>query len=67
MAILRPNFHKCNFCYWYEDGKGCGNKTCENYDCLEFEAERVIAKAKKEGLSVTDTIALIKLVSEERR
>ena len=54
-------YDKCRFCKWYDCFDGCTNWFCNNKDGYEVCIDRVISKAKEEGISVADVVALMKL------
>lgn len=54
-------YSKCRFCRSYDEYEGCTNWFCSNKDDYEVSKSRIIEKAKEEGISVADAIALIEM------
>lgn len=54
-------YDKCRFCKYYDTYEGCTNYYCDFGNCFIAAKEKIIAKAKEEGISVADVIALMKL------
>ena len=56
-------FDKCYFCRKYDSFDGCTDDFCcrATREYYEPSKERIIEKAKENGISVSDVIALINL------
>lgn len=51
-------WNRCRFCVHYDEYEGC-EWGCHSYEDYKPSADRIIAKAKEKGISVSDAIALI--------
>lgn len=63
--IKLKEFSRCNFCK-HKIGDYCsqnvfGVKKCEKYDSFDADVCKIIKKAQKSGISVSDVIALMEL------
>ena len=54
-------YDKCSFCKYYDTYEGCTSDYCDFDIFFIVDKEKIIAKAKEEGISVADVIALINL------
>ena len=60
MNVL-DEYSKCRFCRSYDDYDGCTEWFCSDKNYYRPDKNRIIAKAKEEGISVADVIALINM------
>ena len=55
-------YSKCRFCSWYNENEGrCEIMCCPNGINYKPDKNRFVKKAKEEGISVVDIIALIEM------
>jgi hypothetical protein len=57
---MLDEYSKCRFCQYYDEYDGC-EWGCDNFNGYVPRKDRIIQKAKEEGISVADVIALINM------